>query len=217
MECSRIKINGKPCEREAFVGGLCLFHDSLAKAKKRKRLAAEAWYQILESLWTFRDEETAEGTLNDTLPHLKPKEAVTFRWKYAAELYRYAQDTKPLCVLADNSQNVHTLPVNTQTEQTLALLRTLERPVGRNVPNEILDAWMEHDRVPGDRMVTAGQDVFAWYPFCTELIDLLWVFIQTSPHTDELVLRLYQEVRESHGKCLSGFIARLCNVLVGFT
>ena len=219
MECSRIKLDGKPCERISFARGLCLFHDSLDRAKQRKTLSKEAWAQILDSLWTFQDDAKAKSILAETLDHLTPKEAVAFRWKVQAELFRYTQETQHLCLLADNKQNVHTRPVGAQTEQTLSLLRTLERPTHRATPSLVMDAWMMHDKVPGDRMVSAGEDMFKWYdrePLYAELLDLLWVYIQNSLSQDELILRLYQETKESHNKCLSGALARLCNVLVGF-
>jgi hypothetical protein len=219
MECSRIKTDGNKCSQIAFVKGLCLFHDALDQTKKRKRLAKEAWAQILDALWTFQDEGVVQTILSETLPRLKPKEAVTFRWKVYAELFRYKQDTDRLCVFADNEHNAHTLPIITQTEHTLTLLRTLDRPFDRNVPSDIMDAWMMHDTIPGDRMVGVGQEMFQAYAHdleYAELLDLLWVYIQGSPHKDELVLRLYQEIKESRKKCHSGKMARLCNVLVGF-
>jgi hypothetical protein len=219
MECSRSKTDGNKCTQIAFVKGICLFHDALDQTKKRKRLVGEAWAQILDALWTFQDEAKSTLILSETLPRLKPKEAVTFRWKVYAELFRYKQDTDRLCVFADNEHNVHTLPITDQTEHTLTLLRTLDRPFDRNVPSDIMDAWMLHDSVPGDKMVTVGQEMFYQYAHhlnYAELLDLLWVYIQGSPHRDELVLRLYQETKESHKKCLTGWTARLCNVLVGF-
>lgn len=219
MECSRIKTDGTQCTRIAFVKGLCLFHDALDQTKTRKRLMQEALVQIQDLLWTFREEDRIDALVSETVVRLRPKEAASFRWKVQAERYRFHQDTRPLCVLADNSQNVHTDPVYNQTAHTLTLLRTLDRPFDRNVPADIMDAWMLHDAVPGDRMVRAGRDMFNGYAHdlsYAELLDLLWVYIQSSPHKDELVLRLYQETWESRGKCRAGRLARLCNVPVGF-
>ena len=220
MQCSRIKLDGKPCERDAFVRGVCLFHDSLDQTKKRKNLSKEAWYQILESLWTFQDEAKAFSILSETLCELTPKEATTFHWKYKAEVFRYHErDGTPLYVVADNSHNVQATPVEDQTERTLALLRTLDRPVGQDIPSEILTAWMMHDSVPGTHMIAVGQDLHTWYsadPLYAEILDLLWAYIQSSASRDELVLRLYQEAKDSKKKCAQGHRTRLCNVPVGF-
>jgi hypothetical protein len=219
MECSRIKTDGNKCTQLVFVKGVCLFHDALDQTKKRKQLAREAWAQCLDSLWTFRDEEAVATILSETLPLLKPKEATTFRWSISVELFRYKQDTDRLCVFTDNTQNVHTQCVTDQTEHTLTLLRTLDRPVDRTIPSEILDAWMMHDKIPGRSMVAVGRDLFARYEAggrYAEALDLLWVYIQASPHKDELVLRLYQETKDSRTKCASSWISRLCNVPVGF-
>lgn len=220
MECSRIKLDGKPCERPAFVKGLCLFHDSLDQTKKRKNLTKEAWYQILESLWTFQDEPKAFSILNETLCLLKPKEAATLDWKYKAEVFRYHnRKGTPLFILADTVHNVHSTPVDEQTGRTLALLRTLDRPTGRDIPGEVLAAWMEHEKVPGTHMVAVGRDVYKCYetdPLYAELLDLLWVYIEQSPAKDELVFRLYQEAKDAKRWCFQGHRSRLCTVPVGF-
>jgi len=45
----------------------------------------------------------------------------------------------------------------------------------------------------------------------------VWLWILESEHKEELEKRLLEELREMHGKCTTGHLARLVNVIQGFT
>lgn len=122
--------------------------------------------------------------------------------------------------IADDSQNVHTGPVNKQTDTNLNLLLNTPIPIGQNTIAEITEAIM-HKRKPFKYIA----DLEVWYGVSIRepddylfkrTLDGLWARIKASPHKKELIKRLQEECREMFHKCSQGHISRLCNVMVGF-
>ena len=50
----------------------------------------------------------------------------------------------------------------------------------------------------------------------SDILIRLWAYIHSSPHKDEMLNRLIEELEEMSGTCSSGFIGRLANVISGF-
>lgn len=117
--------------------------------------------------------------------------------------------------LARDSQNVHTGPVNNQTNSNTEILLSTPVPSHQQTVEEITSALMKRRKKPTKYM----EDMVDWYnkhSLYKQLLDGLWARIKSSPNKKELEKRLTEELREMAGKCTQGHISRLCNVLVGF-
>jgi len=128
--------------------------------------------------------------------------------------------------LAQDSQNVHTAPVNRQTKEGEDRLLATTTD-GRQVGLRILRAFSFRAGTLRDVMYVMN-DVNDWYNRTTirnpgdrlygRLLEGLWALIDRQPQDvkAELIHRLWQEMVESVGMCSEGHIARLVNVMVGF-
>ena len=128
--------------------------------------------------------------------------------------------------LAQDSQNVHTAPVNRQTKEGEDRLLATTTD-GRQVGLRILRTFSFRAGTLRDVMYVMN-DVNDWYNRTTirnpgdrlygRLLEGLWALIDRQPQDvkAELIHRLWQEMVESVGMCSEGHIARLVNVMVGF-
>jgi hypothetical protein len=128
--------------------------------------------------------------------------------------------------LAQDSQNVHTAPVNRQTKEGEDRLLAVATD-GRQVGLRILRVFSARAGVLRDVLYVMN-DVNDWYNRTTirnpgdrlygRLLEGLWALIDRQPQDvkPELIHRLWQEMVESVGMCSEGHIARLVNVMVGF-
>ena len=133
-----------------------------------------------------------------------------------------AQNQEILKYLSQDSQNVHTGPVNNQTNTNVEILIRTPVPGHQQTVQEIHTALMKGRKKPTKYM----EDMEEWYAkdfiindgdfLYKKVLDGLWARIKSSPNRKELEKRLKEELREMYGKCAMGHISRLCNVLVGF-
>jgi hypothetical protein len=131
--------------------------------------------------------------------------------------------------LAHDAQNVHTQPVNAQTNENIK--RILAVPLRARTyksPEWFAAKWLYRSYGSWAIVRRIVDDMYAWYnqPSCVahndwlyrRLLDGLYEKIRTTPpeHTDELYKRVFEECLESVNMCCQGHLSRLCNVLVGF-
>jgi len=143
-----------------------------------------------------------------------------------------------LQAFVEDRQNIHTAPINTQTDATLKLLFAVPIPAGQKTITEIEAEWwrlecgsnMVVDRVGGkvifQEMFRTLADLRCWGSkswivtqddwLYRRALQHLWAKIKISENRDELIKRLYEECLDAEGMCAQGHVARLANVLVGF-
>ena len=227
-QCACIKTNGQQCSKTATRGDeYCRYHRRIINNRNERREADTLMINLLNLVWVHgvRDEEPLIATID----HAFQNGLFSEEWRLLLiqdireelDLMRVMEQPLPnqteLQRLANDTQNVHTGPVNRQTKANEDLL--LKIPVPKQ-PNTILEIT---SRIKIPRVV---KDVKKWYNAGTcrivddflyrRLLDGLWIHIQNSEHKEELMKRLQEEMIESLGKCCEGHISRLCNVLVGF-
>jgi len=129
---------------------------------------------------------------------------------------------------AEDKQNIHTAPINAQTDATLKLLFAVSVPMGQKTLSEIETNWRRLkctkrrilDHTLSDLRIWAGKSWIVsqddW--LYRRALQHLWAKIKSFPEEtrDELMKRLYEECHDAKGMCAQGHIARLANVLVGF-
>jgi len=147
-----------------------------------------------------------------------------------------------LQAFVEDRQNIHTGPINAQTDATLKLLFAVPVPVGQKTMAEIEMEWWRlkcgtnmvvdcvDDRVSSTfmQMFRTLADVRSWASkawivvkddwLYRRALQHLWAKIKSYPMEtrDELIKRLYEECHDAEGMCAQGHVARLANVLVGF-
>ena len=142
-----------------------------------------------------------------------------------------------LQAFVEDRQNIHTGPINTQTDATLKLLFAVPIPSGQKTMVEIEKEWWRLQC--GSNMVTDGNtnfkqmfrtlaDVRSWASKSWIIVEGDWLYRKTLQHLwakikafpkktrNELIKRLYEECHDAEGMCAQGHVARLANVLVGF-
>jgi len=130
--------------------------------------------------------------------------------------------------IANDGQNVHTAVVTQQTNAGLEKIFATPVPPGQNTMKAILIAVAEKYtlRKTFQRFLENMKDMAKWYETAScvkkddwqykRALDGTWALILKSPHKDELIMRLYQEIHESRGMCFAGHMSRLTNIFVGF-
>lgn len=145
-----------------------------------------------------------------------------------------------LQAFVEDRQNIHTAPINTQTDTTLKLLFAVPVPAGQKTMAEIEKEWWRlkcgsnmviypgNASLPFHEMFRTLTDVRSWASKSLIVVQDDWLYRKTLQHLwvkiknfptesrDELIKRLYEECHEAEGMCAQGHIARLANVLVGF-
>jgi hypothetical protein len=140
-----------------------------------------------------------------------------------------------LQAFVEDRQNIHTGPINTQTDATLKLLFAVPVPEGQKTMAEIEKEWLRlkcgvdpNCYLPRRLMDDTLYDVRSWASKSLIIVKDDWLYRRALQHLwakiksyptetrDELVKRLYEECREADGMCAQGHVARLANVLVGF-
>ena len=215
---------------------MCKKHLKLEEKRERKRRFGEMWFDALDLLWDGHGPEEFTGFIGQQLDQLMATddERLEFRNKINMELEFYfaihptvGHGPDPpkteLEGLARDGQNVHTGPVNKQTQDGVTALLDTQVAVGQDTLAEIQGVWQTRPSVVRKSVL---KDMSRWYKTaeCRQdgdylyqrLLDGLWTRIKLSPHKDDLVQRLWEECFESLKMCCEGHISRLCNVLVGY-
>lgn len=231
MTCSAIKQNGQVCGLRTKDGSiLCTRHTKLERKRQVQDTVRRLWNQLADNIWIhditdldFLMIPVYTAVALNELPEelimeLQDVTAEEIAARHRAFPIEPVEDNRPeLQRIADDRQNVHTGPVNQQTNTSLA--RLLETPIP---PRQ--DTLKEIGRYTRKKRIQ--KDMEKWYSIesCRQdgdwlykrALDGLWARVKTSEHRDELTKRLVEEVTESVSMCCDGHIARLCNVLVGF-
>ena len=124
--------------------------------------------------------------------------------------------------ISKDSQNVHTIFVNSQTNTNIEILKNIPVPNHQQTVQEIKAVLVKGRKKPPKYV----EDMEEWYVkpsiinaddyLYKKLLDGIWVRIKSSKNKKELEKRLREELREMQGKCTMGHVSRLCNILVGF-
>lgn len=231
MTCSAIKLDGQVCGLRTKDGAtLCTRHAKLERKRQIQETVRRLWNQLADNIWIhditdldFLMIPVYAAVATNELPEelileLQDVAAEEIVARTRAFPLEPVEDNRPeLQRIADDRQNVHTGPVNQQTNTSLA--RLLETPVSAR-QDTLKEIW----RYTKKKRIQ--KDMEKWYSVesCRQdgdwlykrALDGLWARIKTSEHRDELTKRLLEEVTESVSMCCDGHIARLCNVLVGF-
>jgi len=133
--------------------------------------------------------------------------------------------------IAKDSQNVHITAVVQQSNTTVdKLLKIAEKNTTlERVPDFFAAKWLLKKYGAWGKVKPVVEDMIIWYntPLCKKQGDWLyrrvlhglyiyWDGMKDKDIKRELLLRIFQECRESVGHCCEGHIARLANALVGF-
>lgn len=129
--------------------------------------------------------------------------------------------TKELANIAQDAQNIHTIVINTQTNDLLETLKTVPVPKDQKTMSEIMCAWNLQDSPVLDDMRTWARKSYVVKEgdyLYRNTLRAVWAKIQLFPldQRKELVKRVWEEAAESVGMCAQGHISRLVNVFVGF-
>jgi hypothetical protein len=142
------------------------------------------------------------------------------------EAYKKGSDTE-LARIVKDPQNIHTEVVNKLMNDNLKLIENLSVPKNQETLDEILTAWTSNgifdikDVYEDMKYWESTRSIFQKNDYLYKnKLKMLWFKIKSYQSTSEtyhnLVIRLYEECKESLGMCGQGHIARLANVLVGF-
>jgi hypothetical protein len=145
-----------------------------------------------------------------------------------------------LQAFVEDRQNIHTAPINAQTDAMLKLLFAVPVPAEQKTMAEIQKEWsrlqcgtnMVIDCVDGKttfmQMFRTLADVRSWGSKSWVIIENDWLYRKALQHLwakiksypmetrDELIKRLYEECHDAEEMCAQGHLARLANVMVGF-
>lgn len=235
--CGKVMTNGTKCKCPREKGKkMCKKHLKLEEKRERKQRFRDMWEDALDLLWEGQGPVGFTGFVTQKLEEFTATadERLEFRNKVNMELEFYftihpavGQGQNPprteLEGLARDNQNVHTGPVNKQTQDGVTALLETPVAVGQDTLAELERAW--RTQRPASRK-SVLKDVSRWYQAseCRQpgdhlyqrLLDGLWTRIKLSKHKDDLIQRLWEECDESRKMCCEGHISRLCNVLVGY-
>ena len=120
-----------------------------------------------------------------------------------------------LLTVYENQENVHSINID---KSVLDIFRKLPPPhIDINFTN-IKQRLINHpevdealERIELDRCIYDGS-----FSLNDVLLRLFSFIIHCSPHTDELLSRLVEELNDMKGTCSSGYMSRLMNVLSGY-
>lgn len=146
------------------------------------------------------------------------EEAVVFR--------RDPEGSIDLQAFATDPQNIHRSSVQNATQRAVQILIQRPVPADSNALNGIYNALynenlvtfnppMMKDRAYGELTKDYLQTQAFNIPY-SQVIESVWVYINTHKSRKHLLVRLAQEILEGIGMCSNGKMARLVNVLQGF-
>jgi hypothetical protein len=230
--CVHVGDRGRVCSRHAAGGDtLCVQH---RREREYERNAGELEDRIHAWMWgdnpprSVREiEDVVDQVLHDDLiddyDHMVVMDWVETEWVF----FQRARPTPTVAARSDlhalalDAQNVHTSVVNRQTSDALSVLLETAVPSRPCTLAAVKHAW-EHR--PGRSRVVRDMD--QWYStsecrsagdwLYRRAMDGLWVRIQSSPHKNDLIERLWEECSDAVGMCCEGHLSRIANVLVGF-
>ena len=133
-------------------------------------------------------------------------------------------------VLVGNHQTVHLSSINISVISSVKYIRQYILDHGLTPQQNYSDLAREvshvlsnvsHRRIKVDKFIHEQLDdihqIFSTLNTCyMELLALVWVVVETHDQKDHLLERLYSEIADSIGKCFTGRMNRLVNVLVGY-
>jgi hypothetical protein len=230
--CAHVSDRGRRCSKDAFPQDtLCVEHGQLRDYDAN---AADLEDRIREWMWgdtpprSYREiedivDEVLRDGLIDDYAHTVVLDWVDTEWVFFQRVRPppTVVARSDLHALSLDAQNVHTSAVNRQTSDALTLLLETEVPPRPCTLAAIKHAWQDR---PGRSAVVRDMD--QWYStsqcrgdgdwLYRRAIDGLWIRIQSSPHKDDLIGRLWEECSDAVGMCCEGHLSRIANVLVGF-
>lgn len=224
-QCTMMKMNGHQCSRNATPTGLCAYHNRIQHNRNMQHNAERVWFEVLNQIWT--DNVIDATPLIQMIHQAFERGEITEQLQLQLVTDTYdelefarivhvpvVQPRTELERLAQDSQNVHTGPVNKQTRENEKILLATEVPSDPHTLEEI------SNKIKDVRIL---RDITKWYNVksCRKpddylyrrLLDALWIWIRDNP---ELLKRFHEEATESLKMCCEGHISRLCNVMVGF-
>lgn len=233
--CAALWSDGSPCLDNRVEGHeLCRFHIRRAQAIRRqenRRQATLVWHEAWTLFWDAGVTATQERVAQAIANHEVAEEMVPWITNNLAQLVRLHPPHPPIVVpvselhrLSLDTQNVHTGPVNEQTQAGLDLL--VETPVETSEISTLVlleSYWSTKDP---KSLTAVMKDMKLWYKSVScrtkndrlyrRALDGLWARIQLSSAKEDLLQRLWEEALESVKMCCEGHLSRLCNVLCGF-
>ena len=121
---------------------------------------------------------------------------------------------------ANDAQNVHRSSIQNAT--VVSIQRIMEAPVGENPQTlvEIEQAFQTFrrcDRIMRElnRDISLRKIVGFGFSY-KDLLDHVWCIVSSHIYRSDLIVRLYQELREGYKMCSNGKMCRLVNVLQGY-
>jgi len=154
--------------------------------------------------------EQIQDNIQDNVPALKPIKKTVY----------------------EDSQNVHNSQVNQTVIKSAENLyeryknmlqiedRNFKEDCIENVRTELVKRYKEQKYIinSGIDYIKTNTSIFGSQKL--QMMDVflsVWMFLTPHEHRQELESRLLEELREMHGTCSTGHIARLVNVIQGFT
>lgn len=188
-------------------------------------------------LQTFRENEHSLWSILDNEDNLLRDRLEACDILVSGENAEYAKSAKkvlerivPKEDYTVNAENVHLPSIARSVEKTVSAL--LEMNLGKsNVTYEQVvtrlsemsfGSTLQNENQKRLRVVLSRIFGYNFLKFTTHLLTLqdifgqVWLFIQKSPHSSELMLRLGQELLDMFDTCSQGYVCRLVNVLSGF-
>jgi hypothetical protein len=137
------------------------------------------------------------------------------------------QEQRDLNNFAADPQNVHTTEAVKQTNEIVSKILEIYVPLeyrwntieASQTLGEIISmckltpkaTWqMTAKYCAEDNIYGLGKGIYG------RVLDCVWQFIKTSPHKDDLIKILRDEMIDNIGMCAQGNLSRLCNILVGY-
>jgi len=136
-------------------------------------------------------------------------------------------EIRELEAISNDTQNVHTKEVNSQTEKLTNILLEQIIPEEQNTLKLLVVKFTKLCKIKKlSTLLHVLYDINEWYEksSCINLDDTLYkrlldavvCKIETSPHKISLYKRAFEETSESVGLCCQGHLSRLMNIFSGF-
>lgn len=135
-------------------------------------------------------------------------------------------NSRPQVTIYSDSQNVHNSTLN---KSVISVAKTLvktykeiieadEKNVFENILNELVLLYPDKKKIITQGFQFISESVFKIDEITLpKLLIAIWLFIINSTNKKDLECRLLEELNEMKGKCTTGYIARLVNVIQGYT